>query len=132
MNAAGSSRSTPVTSGRPISKISASSMRSARLPVKVAGAVRHRFDRFGRAALLVHASHLLQRGHIGGAVLVGVHFGRRHDDEIAQLGRAGSSRETGTPPSTPLRASFSITAAASPGTRIVNSLKNVSLSTLTP
>jgi hypothetical protein len=33
-----------VTSGRPISKISASSMRSARLPVKVLGAADERFD----------------------------------------------------------------------------------------
>ena len=56
VNAAGSSRSTPVTSGRPISKISASSMRSARLPVKVFGAVEQRRDRLGRTALPVHAS----------------------------------------------------------------------------
>ena len=41
----------------------------------------------------------------------------------ASSGRSGSSRETGTPPSTPFFASFSITSAALPGTRMVNSLK---------
>ena len=46
----------------------------------------------------------------------------------ASSGRSGSSRDTGTPPSTPFAASFSITSAALPGTRIVNSLKNVSFS----
>ena len=50
----------------------------------------------------------------------------------ASSGRSGSSRDAGTPPSTPFSASFSITSAALPGTRIVNSLKNVSLSTSRP
>src|SRR5262245_25861311 len=50
----------------------------------------------------------------------------------ASSGLAGSRRETGTPPSTPFLASFSMTSTALPGTRMVNSLKKVSLSTVTP
>ena len=38
-NFAGSGRSTPVVSARPISKISASSMASPRLPLKVSGSL---------------------------------------------------------------------------------------------
>src|ERR1700730_14041192 len=47
-------------------------------------------------------------------------------------GCPGTSREAGTPPSTDLPASSSITCAASRGTRMVNSLKKVSLRTSTP
>src|SRR5215216_4800872 len=50
----------------------------------------------------------------------------------ANAGLSGSKRENGTPPSKPFCASASTTSAALPGTRIVNSLKNVSLSTATP
>ena len=112
VNAFGSSRSTPVTSVRPISKISASSMRSARLPVKVFGAVDSAVDGFGRTALPVHASTSFSACRIGGAVLVGVHLGRGDDDEIAQLGLVRRKpRRTARRRARPFAASFSITCA---------------------
>ena len=52
-NFAGSARSTPVVSVRPISKISASSMKSPRLPLKVSGALSIGLARCRRPALSV-------------------------------------------------------------------------------
>ena len=115
MNGAGSSRSTPVTSRRPISKISGSSMLAApRLPVKVGCApARRRLSAglVGRPCTVQHHEHLLAaRATIGRAILVGVDLrSRRRRCRSSSSGRPASSRETGTPPSTPFAASCSIT-----------------------
>ena len=76
--------------------------------------------------------HLPQRRGIGLAVLVGVDLGRGDDDEVGQL------RPVGLEPRHRHAAEDAVPRqrldhlAALPGTRMVNSLKNESLRTLTP
>ena len=102
--------STPVASKRPLSKISASSRSSPRLPVKVSPAAHGGFGfGAGRTALDVHEAVSLGKAHrrqsakrtrIGRAIVVGIRLGAGDDDAIVEPG-AGKSRETGNPPITP-------------------------------
>ena len=83
----GSSKSTPEVSGEPISKISGSSIESARLPVKVLGSSMacSGTNSFGISTM----KNLAQRGLIGGDIVRGCYFRRGHNDEIRKRRIAG-------------------------------------------
>ena len=93
--------STPVASKRPLSKISASSMSSPRLPVKVSRRRRGGGFGAGRAALDVHGklfssgfiAGIGERVGIGRAVIVGVRLGAGDDDAIVEPGAGQKPRD---------------------------------------